>query len=73
MADLAYNEIIAEQIKQQGGVEGYLLAQQHKGLLRFLTCGNVDDGKSTWLVAYYMTLDKFMKINFLCCKMTVSV
>lgn len=47
MADLAYNEIIAEQIKQQGGVEGYLLAQQHKGLLRFLTCGNVDDGKST--------------------------
>lgn len=47
MADLAYNEIIAEQIKQQGGVEAYLLAQQQKGLLRFLTCGNVDDGKST--------------------------
>lgn len=47
MADLAYNETIAEQIKQQGGVEAYLLAQQQKGLLRFLTCGNVDDGKST--------------------------
>ncbi|EJD6046413.1 sulfate adenylyltransferase subunit CysN [Providencia rettgeri] len=28
-------------------IEPYLLAQQHKGLLRFLTCGNVDDGKST--------------------------
>lgn len=47
MVDLAYNDTIAEQIKQQGGVEAYLLAQQHKGLLRFLTCGNVDDGKST--------------------------
>ncbi|HEF8771710.1 TPA: sulfate adenylyltransferase subunit CysN [Providencia stuartii] len=47
MADLAYNETIAEQIKKQGGVEAYLLAQQQKGLLRFLTCGNVDDGKST--------------------------
>ena len=25
----------------------YLHAQQHKGLLRFITCGSVDDGKST--------------------------
>ncbi|MGL4893622.1 MAG: sulfate adenylyltransferase subunit CysN, partial [Shewanella sp.] len=25
----------------------YLAQQQHKGLLRFLTCGSVDDGKST--------------------------
>ena len=47
MAELAYNDAIAYQIQQQGGVEAYLLAQQHKGLLRFLTCGNVDDGKST--------------------------
>ncbi|MEI9535521.1 sulfate adenylyltransferase subunit CysN [Moellerella wisconsensis] len=47
MADLAYNDIIAAQIKQQGGVEQYLQAQQQKGMLRFLTCGNVDDGKST--------------------------
>ncbi|MTC60566.1 sulfate adenylyltransferase subunit CysN [Providencia rustigianii] len=47
MAELAYNDTIAQQIQQQGGVEAYLLAQQHKGLLRFLTCGNVDDGKST--------------------------
>ncbi len=28
-------------------IEGYLRAHQHKGLLRFLTCGSVDDGKST--------------------------
>lgn len=47
MAQVVYNESIALQIEQQGGVESYLLAQQQKGLLRFLTCGNVDDGKST--------------------------
>lgn len=29
------------------GVKEYLALQQHKGLLRFLTCGSVDDGKST--------------------------
>ncbi|MGL6001826.1 MAG: sulfate adenylyltransferase subunit CysN [Plesiomonas sp.] len=40
------NNYIAQQIAEQG-VEAYLLAQQHKGLLRFLTCGSVDDGKST--------------------------
>jgi len=28
-------------------IEGYLKAHQHKGLLRFITCGSVDDGKST--------------------------
>ncbi|MEX6384223.1 sulfate adenylyltransferase subunit CysN [Providencia hangzhouensis] len=47
MAQAVYNESIAHQIEQQGGVEPYLLAQQQKGLLRFLTYGNVDDGKST--------------------------
>ncbi|PHM73323.1 sulfate adenylyltransferase subunit CysN [Xenorhabdus kozodoii] len=47
MPALAHNEIIASQIKQQGGVEAYLRGQQEKGLLRFLTCGSVDDGKST--------------------------
>ncbi|MGL5565705.1 MAG: GTP-binding protein, partial [Plesiomonas sp.] len=40
------NSSIAAQIAEHG-VEAYLLAQQHKGLLRFLTCGSVDDGKST--------------------------
>lgn len=41
------NNAIAQQIAEQGGVEAYLYAQQHKSLLRFLTCGSVDDGKST--------------------------
>jgi bifunctional enzyme CysN/CysC len=37
----AHNQLIEEDIEQ------YLLAHQHKGLLRFITCGSVDDGKST--------------------------
>ncbi|RPH27681.1 sulfate adenylyltransferase subunit CysN [Buttiauxella warmboldiae] len=41
------NTIIAQQITDLGGVEAWLHAQQHKSLLRFLTCGSVDDGKST--------------------------
>ena len=28
-------------------IEAYLHQHQHKGLLRFITCGSVDDGKST--------------------------
>ena len=40
------NSHISEQIKDLG-VEGYLSKQQHKSLLRLLTCGSVDDGKST--------------------------
>ena len=35
------SEMIAEDI------EKYLAAHQYKGLLRFITCGSVDDGKST--------------------------
>ena len=30
-----------------GDVEGFLAAQENKELLRFITCGSVDDGKST--------------------------
>ncbi len=30
-----------------GNIEEYLRSHQHKGLLRFMTCGSVDDGKST--------------------------
>src|ERR1700751_442667 len=30
-----------------GDVAGYLKAHERKGLLRFITCGSVDDGKST--------------------------
>lgn len=43
----AINDTLARQIAEQGGVEAYLQQQQHKSLLRFLTCGSVDDGKST--------------------------
>lgn len=39
--------IIDQQIYEHGGIEGYLHAQQRKILLNFLTCGSVDDGKST--------------------------
>jgi bifunctional enzyme CysN/CysC len=28
-------------------IEGYLKSHEHKTLLRFITCGSVDDGKST--------------------------
>src|SRR5215472_13120271 len=28
-------------------IEAYLKAHEHKSLLRFMTCGSVDDGKST--------------------------
>ncbi len=35
------SDLIAEDI------DAYLTAHQHKSLLRFLTCGSVDDGKST--------------------------
>lgn len=47
LAAIKTNQIIAGEIAQLGGVERYLKTQQNKGLLRFLTCGNVDDGKST--------------------------
>jgi bifunctional enzyme CysN/CysC len=30
-------------------IEGYLKEHEHKSLLRFITCGSVDDGKSTLL------------------------
>src|SRR6184192_2845848 len=32
---------------QGGDVEAYLRSQEEKDLLRFITCGSVDDGKST--------------------------
>jgi bifunctional enzyme CysN/CysC len=28
-------------------IDAYLRGHQHKSLLRFITCGSVDDGKST--------------------------
>jgi bifunctional enzyme CysN/CysC len=43
MSDLVYktDDLIAEDI------DAYLDQHQHKSLLRFITCGSVDDGKST--------------------------
>ncbi|MEJ2817117.1 sulfate adenylyltransferase subunit CysN [Caulobacter sp. CCG-8] len=35
------SDLVAEDI------DAYLVAHQHKSLLRFITCGSVDDGKST--------------------------
>lgn len=39
--------IVAQDIMNCGSIENYLYTQQHKHVLRFLTCGSVDDGKST--------------------------
>ncbi len=30
-------------------IDAYLETHQHKSMLRFITCGSVDDGKSTLL------------------------
>ena len=30
-------------------IQSYLKSHEHKGLIRFITCGSVDDGKSTLL------------------------
>ena len=40
------NSVIEQQVAELG-IESYLDQHQHKTLLRFLTCGSVDDGKST--------------------------
>jgi sulfate adenylyltransferase subunit 1 len=37
---------VADELAQIG-IQQYLEQQQHKSLLKFLTCGSVDDGKST--------------------------
>ena len=39
--------ILAENITAAENVRDYLAGQKRKSLLRFLTCGSVDDGKST--------------------------
>lgn len=40
------NSAVQAQLEELG-IEGYLHQHQHKSLLRLLTCGSVDDGKST--------------------------
>ncbi|MEP9397137.1 sulfate adenylyltransferase subunit CysN [Mesorhizobium sp. KR2-14] len=39
--------MLAENLVAAEAVDDYLAAQEQKSLLRFLTCGSVDDGKST--------------------------
>ena len=56
------NNHIQTAISEQG-IEAYLHAQQHKSLLRFLTCGSVDDGKSTLIGACCTTPSRSMKIS----------
>ena len=45
MAHKTYEVQQSEQIAND--IEGYLHDQEHKSFLRFITCGSVDDGKST--------------------------
>ena len=33
-------------------IEAYLEQHQNKSMLRFITCGSVDDGKSTFCLLY---------------------
>ena len=40
------NSAVEQQLEELG-IEAYLKEHQYKSLLRFLTCGSVDDGKST--------------------------
>jgi bifunctional enzyme CysN/CysC len=39
--------VMAKEIAGAGDIHDYLAAQEQKSLMRFLTCGSVDDGKST--------------------------
>ena len=39
--------IMAKSLAPTGTIRDYMAAQEKKSLLRFLTCGSVDDGKST--------------------------
>jgi len=45
MADKSYE--VRQSGKITDDIEGYLSEQEHKSFLRFITCGSVDDGKST--------------------------
>jgi len=47
MATLAHDSSYKAQDLVAEDIEAYLVQHQHKSLLRFLTCGSVDDGKST--------------------------
>ncbi|RWO24197.1 MAG: sulfate adenylyltransferase subunit CysN [Mesorhizobium sp.] len=44
---MSMRHITAESLAPTDGIRDYLAVQEQKSLLRFLTCGSVDDGKST--------------------------
>ena len=44
---MSTHPVTASTEADSAGLEAYLAAQEQKTLLRFLTCGSVDDGKST--------------------------
>lgn len=67
------NTILAQQIANEGGVEAWMIAQQHKSLLRFLTCGSVDDGKSTLIGRLLHDTLQIYEDRSLLCIMTVNV
>lgn len=66
------NTTIAQQIADEGGVEAYLHAQQYKSLLRFLTCGSVDDGKSTLIGRLLHDTRQIYEDQLSSCTMTVN-
>jgi bifunctional enzyme CysN/CysC len=43
----ATQQIVAERPASPASIEEFIEQQQHQDLLRFMTCGSVDDGKST--------------------------
>ena len=45
MIDKSYESQESDKISDD--IESYLIEQEHKSYLRFITCGSVDDGKST--------------------------
>ncbi|RWA87167.1 MAG: sulfate adenylyltransferase subunit CysN [Mesorhizobium sp.] len=44
---MSMRHILAESLAPTDSIRDYMTAQEKKSLLRFLTCGSVDDGKST--------------------------
>src|SRR3546814_15316344 len=46
-SDVCSSDLVTSADAARQAVENYLAANQRKSLLRFITCGSVDDGKST--------------------------
>ncbi len=41
------HDVMTREMTGAEDIRGYLAGQEQKSLMRFLTCGSVDDGKST--------------------------